>query len=140
MWNKCDLIDQRTLNSLMQISASGLELDRLRTMCVSAANGAGIEELEEALVAPYITSPEVGRFSSADPIASVVVSNARHAQALDAARESLTHAVLSARGEMPGDFIVLDVRGALDAMGCITGETVTEDIIHRVFKDFCVGK
>ena len=37
-------------------------------------------------------------------------------------------------------FIAIDVRGALDALGLITGETVTEEIIHRIFHDFCVGK
>ena len=41
---------------------------------------------------------------------------------------------------LPGDFIAIDARGALDALGLITGETVTEDIIHRIFHDFCVGK
>ena len=41
---------------------------------------------------------------------------------------------------LPGDFIAIDVRGALDQLGLITGETVTEDIIHRIFRDFCVGK
>ena len=41
---------------------------------------------------------------------------------------------------LPGDFIAIDARGALDALGLITGETVTDDIVHRIFRDFCVGK
>ncbi len=140
IWNKCDLVDQQELERLSQVTPLGFEPGLLPVMRVSAATNTGIEELEEAVIAPYACNSDEGSFSNADPIASVVVSNARHSQALDAARESLIHAVQSARSAMPGDFIALDVRGALDALGHITGETVTEDIIHRVFKDFCVGK
>ena len=33
-----------------------------------------------------------------------------------------------------------DIRAALDSLGQITGETATDEIIHRIFHDFCVGK
>jgi tRNA modification GTPase len=140
VWNKRDLVEPRVLDRLVLEAPSHLGLEGKHTLSVSAANRAGIEQLEEALVAPYLSNVDAESPSSADPIESVVVSNARHAQALEDARVNLTHAVQSAHDEMPGDFIALDVRGALDALGQITGETVTDDIIHRIFKDFCVGK
>jgi len=138
VWNKRDLVDEGTMEILMGDSASRLRLDR--TVAVSAASKAGVEQLEEAIVAPYLTRMGGCRTSGADPISSVVVSNVRHVNALEEARACLTHAQQSALSGMPGDFIAIDVRGALDALGQITGETVSEDIIHRIFKEFCVGK
>ena len=38
------------------------------------------------------------------------------------------------------DFVTIDLRAALNAIGEITGETATEEIIHRIFHDFCIGK
>jgi tRNA modification GTPase len=89
--------------------------------------------LEVALVAPYL-APEP------DAVESVVITASRHAQALDKAHQTLRHALETTRARLPGDFIAIDVRGALDALGEITGETVTEEIVHRIFQDFCVGK
>ena len=71
---------------------------------------------------------------------SVVVSSVRHREALESALASLREAERTAEQRLPGDFIAIDARGALDALGRITGETVTDNIIHRIFQDFCVGK
>lgn len=100
----------------------------------SAANGEGIEELQEAMLAA------MGREKTAVRHASAVVSNTRHREALTTALVSLQEAEITTINRLPGDFIAIDVRGGLDALGLITGETVTDDIIHRIFKDFCVGK
>ena len=80
------------------------------------------------------------RASESDAAESVIVTAARHALALEAAHQALEHALQTTRARLPGDFIAIDVRGALDALGEITGETVTEEIVHRIFQDFCVGK
>lgn len=137
--NKRDLVDEMTVKRLLSDSRKGLGLEASRVIAVSAVTTEGIDRLEQMLVEPIIGAG-AGELSSTEPAASVVVSSARHVSALEAARASLVHAGQSALDEMPGDFIALDVRGALDALGQITGETVTEDIIHRIFADFCVGK
>ena len=41
---------------------------------------------------------------------------------------------------MPLDFQVIDLRGALEAMGEINGENISSEIINRIFADFCIGK
>ena len=99
---------------------------------VSAKTGAGLTQLESLLI-----RTEGARDAAPD---AVIISNARHREALQAALQSLIEAERSARRGLPGDFISIDIRGATDAIGQITGETVTEDIIHRIFQDFCVGK
>jgi tRNA modification GTPase len=75
-----------------------------------------------------------------DGTGTVVVANVRHVHALQEAQRSLEEAERTAIQCLPGDFIAIDLRGALDALGQITGETVSEEIIHRIFRDFCVGK
>ncbi|MCX6375617.1 MAG: hypothetical protein NTU88_06215, partial [Armatimonadetes bacterium] len=42
--------------------------------------------------------------------------------------------------EMPADLICIDLKSAADALGSITGETVTDDVIDRIFSEFCIGK
>jgi tRNA modification GTPase len=41
---------------------------------------------------------------------------------------------------MPPDMVSIDLRAAMDALGELTGETTREDIVDRVFAQFCVGK
>ena len=117
-----------------------LELKRLlpdsRCLSVSALTGAGIPELKRLIL------EVVGGagFNAEAASRSVTVSNARHREALLVAQSCLLEATKTTELKLPGDFIAIDARGALDALGLITGETVTDDIVHRIFRDFCVGK
>ena len=69
-----------------------------------------------------------------------VVTRLRHRRALEEARESLEQMLTSLEGGIPEDMLAIDLRDALNCLGRITGETVTEDIVERIFSDFCVGK
>lgn len=104
-----------------------------RIVAVSARTGQGIEALTEAIAAVILD----GHVEAGD---TALVSNVRHLHALEAARDSLLEAEKTTRATLPPDFISIDLRAALDALGQITGETATEEIIHRIFHDFCVGK
>ncbi|HLK57743.1 MAG TPA: tRNA uridine-5-carboxymethylaminomethyl(34) synthesis GTPase MnmE [Chthonomonadaceae bacterium] len=106
-----------------------------KRIAVSARTGEGLEALEEAILAQGFGNDLSGAL--AEP---AILSNARHRQALEAAYNNLQEALLTTANRLPGDFVAIDVRGALSALGLVTGETVTEDIIHRIFHDFCVGK
>jgi tRNA modification GTPase len=100
---------------------------------VSALEGSGVAELERAIADAILE----GR---ADAGEGAVVSNVRHQTALESAAASLRHAEETTEAELPADFISIDLRAALDSLGLITGETATEDVIHRIFHDFCIGK
>lgn len=102
-------------------------------VALSAKSGEGIDALENALLNLLGDADGQGR-------ETVMVANERHCEALRQAQASLVEAENSANLQLPGDFVSIDVRGALDALGLITGETVMEDVIHRIFHDFCVGK
>ncbi|MDI7278083.1 MAG: tRNA uridine-5-carboxymethylaminomethyl(34) synthesis GTPase MnmE, partial [Anaerolineae bacterium] len=68
------------------------------------------------------------------------VSRPRHAEALRRARAHVTAALEARREGWPDDCLAIDVRGAVTALGEITGETVSEDLVARIFSEFCIGK
>jgi len=70
----------------------------------------------------------------------VLITRARHKNCIVRIIESIEKAEASLRKSMSQEFIVLDIRGALEALGEVTGQTVTDDILNKIFSDFCVGK
>ncbi len=128
--NKKDLAERKALIR-MHATISRLTRGSLN-LPVSATTGEGIEDLERAI--EHVILGGTGQEES------IVVSNVRHARALEAALDSVREAERTAAAGMAPDFISIDLRAALDALGQITGETATEEIIHRIFHDFCVGK
>ena len=71
---------------------------------------------------------------------SPIVTNARHQDALRRAHDGLNHAIASLADGMPPELVAVDLRISLDALGDIVGKTTTEDILDRIFSQFCVGK
>ena len=131
--NKSDLTPQPALAQAQ--GTARLLAAPAQAITVSALTGHGIPELERAIL-----DLTVGGDGEGVAAESVVVSSVRHFEALESALHSLCEAENTATQRLPGDFIAIDARGALDALGLITGETVTDDIVHRIFRDFCVGK
>jgi len=64
----------------------------------------------------------------------------RHLKALQNSQESLERAISAWQAGISADLFAIDLREALIALGEITGETVTEDIIDKIFAEFCIGK
>lgn len=100
---------------------------------VSALTGEGLPGLEQALV-ELIFQGEVT--SSALPL----VSNARHEDALKRSLHHLRDALHTQEKDMPVDFVAIDLRAAINALGEITGETASEDLLDVIFSSFCIGK
>jgi tRNA modification GTPase len=71
---------------------------------------------------------------------STLVSSARHADALRRAAAALADAHAALDAGIPLDLVAMDLRAALDALGEITGETATADLLDRIFATFCIGK
>ena len=72
----------------------------------------------------------------------VFVHSAEHPGEIDInrAKEALERAEDSARSEQSPDFVEIDLRDAFTALGEITGHTLHEQIIDRIFEKFCLGK
>lgn len=69
-----------------------------------------------------------------------VIINMRHKQAVLAAIKSLTAARETLRAGLPTDLLSVDLRDALSALGTITGQTVSDEIVDTIFSRFCLGK
>lgn len=130
VWNKCDLLPQTALPALRQQAEAVYSTPAL---AVSARTGWSLHELvehigERLLGSDWLT-PE-----------GAVITTERHQIALQQAIESLRQAQESVLASLPAELVAVDLRGALNAVGLITGETATEDIVERIFSDFCIGK
>ena len=66
--------------------------------------------------------------------------NLRHKEALLRVEKALEDLVLAVDQRMPHEFLAADLRCAVDALGEIIGEVTTEDLLDRIFRDFCIGK
>lgn len=70
----------------------------------------------------------------------VYVNNVRHIRALEKTKKALLDVIEDINNEMFLDLMEVNVNNALISLGEITGETNTEDILDRVFSEFCIGK
>jgi tRNA modification GTPase len=71
---------------------------------------------------------------------SIVVTNARHFEALQKLSKSLNEVNLGLRDNISGDLLALDIRQCLHFLGLITGEITNEDQLDFIFSKFCIGK
>lgn len=104
-----------------------------KQVALSCRTGAGIDELRKALM-------ELMHEGAVPPREHAWAVNQRHQIALELSERSLAKTLGSVRSGLSPEFIALDLRDALDHLGMIIGATHTEDILERIFRDFCIGK
>jgi tRNA modification GTPase len=100
---------------------------------VSALKGNGIENLKEMIVSCALTLKK-------DQTQGVILSSLRHKDALTRAKRSLSLVKDSLHKNLSPEFVALDLKAALDAIGEVIGKTVTDDILNKIFSEFCIGK
>lgn len=71
---------------------------------------------------------------------NIILTNFRHKLCFEKTLESLNNALDSINSKMSSEFISLDLRNALNALGEITGEVTNDEILNYIFKNFCIGK
>ncbi|WP_028972535.1 tRNA uridine-5-carboxymethylaminomethyl(34) synthesis GTPase MnmE [Spirochaeta cellobiosiphila] len=100
---------------------------------LSASTGVGFIELERHIQDKLA----MGRHELKG---DVVIDSQRQKDLLDRANDSLEQTIEGLNGNMPLDMIAIDLKDALDALGEITGEVSSADILNNMFSNFCVGK
>ena len=100
---------------------------------VSCVTGQGIETVKDALKS-LVWSGEI----RAEMLE--VMINSRHQETLHRARAAADHALGSLRENRPLELVALDLRTSVNAIGEIVGKTATEDLLDRIFGQFCIGK
>lgn len=126
--NKCDLPRQ----------LSGEDLDRscpgnAGVLEISATMQIGLAELREAIRSRLMPG-------SLESNEGVFVTNLRHAAAFERALQGVDQARQSVEAGCAGELVALDLRIAADALGEITGVITTDEILERIFAEFCIGK
>jgi tRNA modification GTPase len=99
----------------------------------AAAIDLGIDRLESAI----LNTISSGKLHAADINIAI---NQRQAAALIRAQTSLQQVLITIQSGHPFDFWTIDLRDAIQALGEVTGEDVTESVLDRIFSRFCIGK
>ncbi|HEX7735534.1 MAG TPA: tRNA uridine-5-carboxymethylaminomethyl(34) synthesis GTPase MnmE [Ktedonobacteraceae bacterium] len=99
----------------------------------STITGEGLDELEEALANLVLA----GHASFGE---EALVTSARHQSALRTAGEHLRASRQALEQQLPLDFVSIDLTAAYHTLGEVTGETASEDLLERIFSEFCIGK
>ena len=114
-------------NIVTSIDSRGVVLN------ISALTGAGLPELRSRLVS-FVQA----RYSGSE--ADILVTNARHHEALLAAADALDAALAGLDAGTPSDLVAQDLRAALYQLGTITGAITTDEVLGQIFCRFCIGK
>ena len=120
--NKADKADNNSYNTL-----------KLPFITISAKFGTGIDELEQAIY----QAADIPALTEND----IIVTNARHYDALVRAHDSIQRVIDGLQMQLSGDLLSEDLRQALDTLAEITGGQITpNEVLGNIFKNFCVGK
>lgn len=99
---------------------------------ISAKEEIGLDELKQTIKNLF--------FNGKIDAESLIISNSRHKQALYRALENAESALVRVKNNEYLDLISIYVTASLRALGEITGSELEEDLVNKIFSDFCVGK
>ena len=108
--------------------------DTMQAIYISTRNRNGLDNLRSVIKERFI------RGDGADSRESVVLSDRRHREALVRSLASLTTVLDLLDKDSPLEFLALELRDSLSALGEITGETTPDDVLNNIFNKFCIGK
>jgi tRNA modification GTPase len=131
LFNKIDKLAPNINVSILNNSVS-LTKNKTDIIYISAKTGFGLDELKKRLAA----TEKDKTFNSDDAI----VTNSRHWSALNEAEKYLQHLKDSMASGVSNDLLAEDLRQANQALGTITGEVTTDELLGNIFSHFCIGK
>jgi len=131
--NKCDRVTPKQLETVQKSILNQLEDKTAPVVATAATLNHGISELEEGI----LDAVNAGNLQAANLELAI---NQRQAAALTRAKVALEQVQTTIKNSLPFDFWTIDLRGAIHALGEVTGEEVTESVLDRIFSKFCIGK
>lgn len=99
----------------------------------SSKTGEGLDQLER-----YISDSFCQEDISFND--QIYLTSVRHLEAVENACHSLESVVHTIRDGMPEDLYMVDLMDAYRSLGLINGETASEDLVNKIFSEFCMGK
>lgn len=131
--NKVDLLHAASAPQPARVFAESISNPTpSEPILISALTGEGLDALRRAM----LTALSLQKIGEETP----VLTHQRHVRAVQQAREHLRSALETLAQRLPPDLLAVDLRSAWLALGEITGETADEEMVNRIFRDFCIGK
>ncbi|MBX3327189.1 MAG: tRNA uridine-5-carboxymethylaminomethyl(34) synthesis GTPase MnmE [Nitrospira sp.] len=128
--NKIDVLASCTMQNL----STALEKQiGHRIHAISTKTGEGLEELKSAITSRFLSI-------SLESNDGVVINNVRHRMALDRALTAIRQALSSIEQGGQAELLAVDLHDATDALGDIIGSITSDDVLERIFSEFCIGK
>ncbi len=115
------------------VLASYLSSDNSNILNISAIGGDGLEGLKNKIFKSCLKDWKEER-------EGVVITNLRHKFAIENTKTLLDRAVSALIENKPVEILALELRDSLDRLGEIVGAVTTDDILNKIFNDFCIGK
>ena len=115
-----------------QASNTTLNSSHWHFLPISARNKHNIDQLEQLLI-ETAALPEINTHD-------VIVTNARHYEALNLAHSSILRVQEGLSSQLPGDLISQDLRECIYHLSDIAGEVTTDQVLSHIFQHFCIGK
>ncbi len=125
--NKIDLAPRISKEDLNRV------LNGMPVVRISALTGEGIDELRKA-IRDHVVKGDL------DTTSSHLAPNLRHRTALLEASKYFKNAFRNMKEDLPLEIIAFDLNSGLETLGEIIGETTSEEVIEKIFSEFCLGK
>lgn len=126
--NKTDLPHRITEKSLPDLMPGA------HPLWISAKYGDGITALKDAI------SDLIASHSQQHSTTNLMITNLRHKMAIEKAVHLTIQAQTSLLQGLSPEFAAMDIKEALDALGEVTGKTIHDDVLDKIFSTFCIGK
>lgn len=126
------LLNKDDLESKLDIDSLNID-ENIPVIRISIKNNKGIDKLEETISKMFLQ----GEIISSN---ETLVTNIRHQDILGRAINHLESSLNDMKLDVPIDCVEVDLRDSWEILGEITGETIEDDVLDKIFKDFCIGK
>ncbi len=121
------------IKNKIDIEDKKIEIDDPNIVKISAKTCEGIEELETKI-------EEIFNLKNLDSDNELIITNIRHKDLINKARKGLVKANDTVKEGLPVDMISINIQEAIKDLCEILGESISEDVLNRIFEKFCVGK
>ena len=128
------LTDKKIIKVYNKSDINEFSVNEENSVVISAKNNKGIEQLENLLV----KNANLSKVTDSD----IIITNIRHIQALQRALDYIKRVSTALQDTtcISSDIISLDLRACVESLAEITGDITSDDTLHNIFKNFCVGK
>lgn len=123
--NKTDLEKRLDLSEYEDIEKEAIN--------ISVVNNQGLDDIIERLSSMFFEG-------SINLDSELIINNARHKNLLVNAKNSLEEVLRSINDGMSIDFVEIDLKEAMENLGLIVGKSVSDDLVDKIFNEFCIGK